>query len=78
MELIINIANLWNEFLVGSLISCGLVYAFVAISTLFTKNNYRTTATITALVAVICGDVFRITLKVGLFLSLMRLGINFI
>lgn len=78
MEFLIKISELWNEFLIGGFISCALVFVLTTIAIVLTKYKKKTTATLIALIAFFCGDVFRITTIISLILFLIKIVLKFI
>lgn len=78
MEFLMQISELWNEFLIGGLISCALAFLFLGIAMVLAKLKKNISATMTALIAFFCGDIFRITTLISLILFLLKIVLTFI
>lgn len=78
MEFLMNVAELWNELLICGLINFVLIFLFITIAKISAKKKYKTTATLFALIAFFCGDVFRVTTIISLILFFLKLVLNFI
>lgn len=78
MEFLINISELWNEFLISGLISFILMFVFLAIAMVQARKKKNISATITALISFSCADYFKISTIISAILFLLKLVLSFI
>ena len=78
MEFLIQISELWNEFIIGGFISCALAFIFLGIAMVQARRKKNITATLTALLAYYFADVFRIATIISLILFLLKIVLRFI
>ena len=76
--MLIDIANLWNEFLVASAISYAIALLLVGLTFIATHTKHLITGAVLALVAGGFGQVSKIVLKISIFLAIARVLLIFI
>ena len=76
--MLMDIANLWNELLIGSVGLYIVALVLLGLTFLATKTRHLIIGAIVALSAGFFGQVSKIVFKIGAFLALLRLVLNFI
>ena len=76
--MLMEIANLWNEFLISSVILYVIALILVGLTFLATHTKHLITGAVVALTAGLFGQASKLVFKVGAFLALLRLVLNFI
>lgn len=76
--MLIDIANLWNEILIISIIIYMIALVLVGFTFIATHTNHLIIGAIVALTAGIFGNISKIAFRVGTFLMFLRLVLYFI
>lgn len=76
--MLMDIANLWNELLISSVGLYIVALVLLGLTFLATKTRHLIIGAIVALSAGFFGQVSKIVFKIGAFLALLRLVLNFI
>lgn len=76
--MLMNIVELWNEFLVGSAILYAIALLLVGVTIWATKTKHLITGGFVALTAGFFGQASKLVFKVSIFLAGVRLILNFI
>lgn len=76
--MLMDIANFWSGFLVGSAIIYAIALLLVGLALLLTKTQHLISGAIIALTAGFFGQASKLALKIGIFLAMFRLILNFI
>lgn len=76
--MLMDIANLWNELLISSVGLYIVALVLLGLTFLATKTRHLIIGAIVALSAGFFGQVSKMVFKIGAFLALLRLVLNFI
>ena len=76
--MLMQIANLWNELLMSSVVLYCIALLFLAITFILTKSKHLISGAIVALIAGFFGQVSKIAFKIGMILAVARMILIFI
>lgn len=76
--MLMDIANMWNELIIGSIGIYIVALIFVGLTYLATETRHLITGAIVALTAGFFGQISKIAFKIGAFLLILRIVLNFI
>lgn len=76
--MLMQIANLWNELLISSVVLYCIAILFLAITFILTESKHLISGAIVALITGFFGQVSKIAFKIGVVLALARIILIFI
>ena len=76
--MLMQIANLWNELLISSVVLYCIAILFLVITFILTESKHLISGAIVALITGFFGQVSKIVFKIGMILAVARMILIFI